>query len=257
MNDLNAIFDEVYRTDLVYVPDCWKLCGDAHCCSFMRYKSRFRILAQTDFQELPLLPGEFDYLADQGWLAQFEPYQRRRQSFVIDGRTVWHDCIVSQRPGCACNHATRPTICRLYPLMPCFDVDGALVGVEDAGIYEALEQTAGLPRVCRIEAVPLNQLTPFMNLASALARSPLLRFHLEAYRLTRLHVAERVAQRYGQSQGRDVFRVFEGLMLRAQLVDKPILTAALTQTMQRFDARWPGWDASLRGDTAQAMEAAA
>ena len=57
-----SVFETIYSTDLVYAPDCWKLCGDAHCCNFMRYKSKMSILGKNLFQELPLLPGEFEFL---------------------------------------------------------------------------------------------------------------------------------------------------------------------------------------------------
>ena len=141
---LAAIFEEVYRTELVYVPDCWKLCGDAHCCNFSRYKKRFRMIARTPFQELPLLPGEFEFLASKGWLAQFEPFEHRAVEFPLDGYTLRAESVVSLRPGCACEHATRPTICRLYPLLPVFGIGGDLVGVEQVGIYEEMERIAGM-----------------------------------------------------------------------------------------------------------------
>jgi hypothetical protein len=242
--ELRRIYDTVYATDLVYVKDCWKLCGDAHCCSFQRYKSRYRIIAQQPFQELPLLPGEHAYLAERGWLGQFAPVEFKAQTFEIDGRTLRYETLVSRRPGCACDHATRPTICRLYPLMPRFGLDGQLEGVEHTGIYEDMERIGGLPPACQVRAVPFDQMAPFLTLTGALASSPLLRLHLEAYRATRAHVAARLQARVEQT-GKDVFAAFEGALLRRALVDTPALHAELAALMQRFDARWPGWDAGL------------
>ena len=57
-----STFDRIYATDLVYAPDCWKLCGNAHCCNFSRYKSQMSILGHQRSQEIPLLPGEFDFI---------------------------------------------------------------------------------------------------------------------------------------------------------------------------------------------------
>ncbi len=241
-SELSAIYDTVYATELVYVKDCWKLCGDAHCCSFQRYKSRYRIIAQAPFQELPLLPGEHAWLAQRGWLAQFEPFEHRVQTFAIGARTLAYESIISRRPGCACDHATRPTICRLYPLLPRFNLEGQLVGVENTGIYEEMERIGGMASACRLEQLPFAQMTPFLRLTSALARSPLLLFALEAYRLSKQHVAQRLEQRV-QTTGKDVFAAFEGAFLRSALVDKPALHSELLQLMQAFDARWPGWDA--------------
>ena len=242
--ELAAIYETVYATDLVYVKDCWKLCGDAHCCSFQRYKSRYRVIAQSPFQELPLLPGEWAWLQQRGWAAQFEPCEFREQVFGIDGRSLRHESVISRRPGCACDHATRPTICRLYPLLPRFDLEGRLIGVERTGIYEEMERIGGLPAACKLEQLPFDQMTPFLSLAAALASSPLLRWHLEAYRLTKRHVADRLAQRVQQT-GKDVFAAFEGAFLRSALIDKPALQTELATLMQAFDQRWPAWDREL------------
>lgn len=242
--DLAAVYETVYAADLVYVKDCWQLCGDAHCCSFKRYKSQYRVIAQQAFQELPLLPGEWRWLQRSGWAAQFEPCEYRLQQVLIDGRSVRYESVVSRRPGCACNHATRPTICRLYPLLPCYDLEGRLVGVEKTGIYEEMEAIGGLPSACRIEHVPMGQLTPFLSVTSALSSSPLLRWHLEAYRLAKQHVAARLSQRVAQT-GKDVFVSFESALLRGALFDTPALHAELAALMRRFDSRWPDWDQAL------------
>lgn len=237
---LQAVYDTVYGTELVYVKDCWQQCGDAHCCNFQRYKSRYRLIGQTAFQELPLLPGEFDYLRQRGWTRQFEPFEHRVQPVEIAGRRFAYEAIVSRRPGCACDHATRPTICRLYPLLPVFDLEGALVGVEPTGIYEAMEQIGGLAPACRLQGMPFAQLGAFLTLCAALGRSPRLRWHLEAYRLAKAHAAERLAQRVQQT-GKDVFAAFEGAYLRGAVFDTGALAARLSRLVDEFDRRWPGW----------------
>jgi hypothetical protein len=77
-------WDAVHAIDLVYVQDCHRLCGDAHCCSFARHKARFRMLAQQPFQELPLLPGEYEHMAARGAWAQFGECERRSGAFVLE-----------------------------------------------------------------------------------------------------------------------------------------------------------------------------
>lgn len=248
---LHALYDRIYATDLIYVKDCWKLCGDAHCCSFQRYKSRYRLIAKTPFQELPLLPGEYGYLQARGWLAQFEPFEHRVQVFEVGQRQLRYEAIVSRRPGCACDHATRPTICRLYPLLPRFDLEGRLIAVESTGIYEEMERIGGLPRACQVDGVPFAQMPAFLALVGALAASPLLRCHLELYRLTKAHVAERLAQRVAQT-GKDVFQAFESALLRQALVEDTKLHSQLLACLYAHDARWPGWelaDPATRTDT--------
>jgi hypothetical protein len=112
--EIQDAFHQIYSTDLEYVPACWKLCGDAHCCSFARYKAKFKLIARKPFQELPLLPGEYEFLASRGWLKQFGDYDHQVSSYSFGSRSMRIESNVSRRPSCACDHATRPTIYRLY-----------------------------------------------------------------------------------------------------------------------------------------------
>ncbi len=97
-----AAFDKIYSTDLVYQPDCWQLCGDAHCCNFSRYKAKFKLIAKNHFQELPLLPGEYDYLETRGCLTQFSDFEHKVIEYTLDHRSIQVESIVSRRPNCAC-----------------------------------------------------------------------------------------------------------------------------------------------------------
>src|SRR5262245_3943711 len=143
-----SVFDEIYSTDLRYLKDCWTLCGDAHCCSFARYKARFRMLARTPFQELPLLPGEYEYLKEKGWLAQFGDFDHKVVEIVLKAGRMHVESIISRRPQCACDHDIRPTVCRLYPLLPTYDIYGRVTGTVNLGIYEELERIQGLEPAC-------------------------------------------------------------------------------------------------------------
>lgn len=225
-------FERLYATDLVYVRDCWKLCGDAHCCSFSRYKSRFRIMAQTSFSELPLLPLEYEFLQEKGWLAQFGDYDHKVTEYPLSDYTLTIHSIISRRPNCACDHATRPVVCRLYPLLPVFSVDGTCAGVETLGIYEELEQIGGLPPACQLESMPFDQLPKFLSFAGELAKSPQFLFYLEAYRLAKAAASERIRAAY--TPERDVFSVFEALFLRKRVFDHDSLKANLETLLERF-----------------------
>ena len=229
----------VHAIDLVYVQDCHRLCGDAHCCSFARHKARFRMLGQQAFQELPLLPGEHEHMAATGALAQFGDCERRRGAFALDAeRAVPYESIVSRRPGCACEHATRPTICRLYPLFPVHDVAGRLLGVEPQfGVYEELEALDGAPRACAVGSLPFEQLRLFLALCDHLARSPLHLFCLHAYRAAKRHVAEGLRRRLATSP-QSAFALFEWQLLKDRLVDRDALRAELTALADAFAAHY-------------------
>lgn len=225
--------DELYATDLVYRAGCHTLCGDAHCCSFARHKSRFAILGRKHFQELPLLAGEFEYLEGRGLLAQFGEFERKHFELALpDGRTIHADSIVSTRTGCACDHDTRPVICRLYPLLPVFELDGRLAGVERLTIYDELERIAGQPQSCAIDAIPLDQLDLFARFCRTLASRPEWLFQLAAYRLIKDHAAAGIATAVARD-GKDAFAAFEWGFLRRRLVDTTIVGPQLATLATR------------------------
>ncbi len=238
MDSLHAALDELYATDLVYVRDCWTMCGDAHCCSFARHKKRFTIMARQHFQELPLLHGEYEYLRDRGWLEQFGDHEHKAVELPLgDGRVVRAESIVSRRAGCACNHATRPVVCRLYPLLPVFAPDGKLVGIEDFGVFEVLERIEQIEPACAIREIPVQQLGVFLSFCAVLARSPMWLFQLEAYRITKAHVAAGIAADKAKS-GKDAFKLFEWGFLRDNLIRRPELAHHLAGLADAFSTRW-------------------
>lgn len=235
--DRDAIFERIYATDLVYVPDCYRLCGDAHCCNFARYKARFLFLGKTHFQELPLLPGEYEYLAERGHLAQFGEFNHKVVEYAIGAGVLRCESIVSRRQGCACNHATRTTICRLYPFLPRFDVSGRLCGVEEIGIYELLEQLEGLAPACRVTRQSPAEAAKFAAICRLIAADPKLLFFIEAYRVAKRNVAERLKCAKRDS-GKSAFSLFELRFLRGELFDQPSLRAELDALADRFQARY-------------------
>lgn len=233
MND--AYFDRIYSTDLRYVRDCYELCGDAHCCNFTRYKSKFMFMGRTQFQELPLLPGELDYLERHGLLKQFGDFEVRRTEFPIAQGIIRYEAIVSRRQGCACDNATRPTICRLYPLYPQYDATGALVGMETVGIYEELEKIGGMAPACQITTVPVTEMAAFISFANHIATNSAAAFHMEAFRLAKHAAAETVARAVAKS-GSSPFRAFELSMLRSTLFDTAALRAQLEALATEYQA---------------------
>jgi hypothetical protein len=227
-------FDAIYATDLVYVKDCWRLCGDAHCCSFARHKAKFAMMAKKPFQELPLLPGEYDFLARKGWLEQFGAHEHRVTERAISGQVVSFETLVTHRSQCPCEHDIRPTVCRLYPLMPVFNVAGHVTGLDTAGIFEDLEVIDGQPPLCKLEAAPFKQVDAFLAITSALAESPLLVFSMMAYRVGKAHVRERLAARKAQFPAKSAFALFEGSFLTKKLFDLVALDQELAALVAQF-----------------------
>lgn len=234
---LAALFEGLYSTDLVYQPDCWKLCGDAHCCSFARHKARFRLLARGGSQDLPLLPGEFEYLKTKAWQQQFRDFEHHEVAYDFGAGTVRLATVSSRRPGCACDHDTRTVVCRLYPLLPVFDIDGRLTGTEALGVYEELERLEGIAPACQLSALPFAQLQLFLRLCGLLGSSPAFLFHLAAYRAAKRNVFDRLAGEKART-GKSAFALFEGAFLRSRLLDHAALKAELATLHAAFETRY-------------------
>jgi hypothetical protein len=229
-------FPAIYATDLVYVPDCWQLCGNAHCCNFTRLKQRFRLLDAKKAQELPLLPGEHDYLRSIGALDQFGDHEHRVEHYAFGGRQMTIETIVSRRTGCCCEHATRTTVCRLYPFLPVLDENGRMSEVVRLGIFDVMEDIEGGERICKVEAIPPQERSKLEHLVAAITVDPTARFYLGAYHIAQEHVRERlIALRGERTVG--IFSVFEGAMLRRRLIDHEVLASRLTALADAIEAR--------------------
>jgi hypothetical protein len=230
-------FERIYATDLVFRPECWKLCGDAHCCTFGRHKARFALIGRNAAQELPLLPGELDFLQATGRLARFAAHEVRRAEYRFGPYRLGLDSLVIAEAACGCEHGARTTVCRLYPVQPVLDIDGRFVGIERLGIYDQLESLDGDTTICRIDAVPLAELPKLLAIVDAIVADPAALFHVMAYDLAHRHVRARVAARRGD-RPTSAFRVFETMFLKQELIDRAELDRTLGDLAVRFAARY-------------------
>lgn len=246
MEEAHSAFDRIYALDLVFTKDCYKLCGDAHCCSFTRYKSKFVFLGNKPFQELLLLPGEWQYLEQRGLTAQFGDHEHKEYAIPLGDRYVRAETLLSRRPYCACDHDTRTTVCRLYPALPVFDLEGRFIGLEPFGIFEELERIEQLAPACQIESVPFSQLEMLLRICAEIGSSPLTLFYATAYRAAKAHVRARLADQKLKRAQQTAFAHFENAFFRSQLFDDARLGAELDVIRARFSERYgPSFDAAL------------
>ena len=227
------LFDTIYATDLVFLKDCWKLC-DMHCCSgFARHKKHFRLIGQEHVNELQLLPGEYQFLQEKDWLHQFGDHDHRVIDFELDGNLLKLEAIVSRKPGCACEHDTRTTICRLYPLLPVFSIEGRLTGTEKAAIFDEMEAIDELKPICQVGSAPFPELNKFLAITQEIAKHPIQLFYLEAYRLTKQHVVHMLANEVDSGQT-SAFSLCEKAFIRGTLIDHSVLDAKLISLRGKF-----------------------
>ncbi len=232
-----SVFNKIYSTDLLYSQDCWKLCGDAHCCSFSRYKAKFALIGRIKSQELPLLPGEYEYLEKRGWLDQFGTFEHKVIDYTLDHRTLRVESIISHKPHCACNHDTRPIVCRLYPLLPIFDIDGRVTGTDIFGIYEELEKMDHLEPACKLTEISFNELQKFLTISSAIGQSPEMLYYITAYRITLKHIALSLSKS-GNDKNGSSFGLFEKALIRNQLINQSELKVQLISLADDFETRY-------------------
>lgn len=186
-----AMYDAIQRIDLLYQPECWKLCGDAHCCHFTRHKPPHA----RGHQEIPLLPGEWAYMQATGTLAGYPNARRTVLTFKLEAGPLRYESLTIRTDKCPCRHDTRPTVCRIYPLLPEFAVDGSFIGADKyMTIYEEVENLLEQKPACAVvDTVSPAEMDKLGQLASALAAEPVVMFHVMAYSRAKAHLRRMLA----------------------------------------------------------------
>ena len=195
MTILQTMFDTIYSTDLLYKSECWKLCGDAHCCSFSRYKGgRAR-------QNIILLPHEYAYMKQQGYLGQYNGANYLTETFQMTRAWLRLEMLsIETAPKtCPCTHAMRPTTCRLYPLLPVFEVGVGLVGVAIYyGLEDEIEKAVGMKVSCEIDRIAPIEIASFLKIANVIKSEPNVLFHVMAYDCVRRYVSNGLVRRQAE-----------------------------------------------------------
>ena len=92
-----------------------------------------------------------------------------------------YEAIKIPTTGCPCDHGRRPTVCRLYPLAPRYDLDRGFMGVDSTfSMMEIAEEFLGVPRSCRVDAVPFQELEKFIAISKAIETEPVIMFQFMA-----------------------------------------------------------------------------
>ena len=225
---LQDCFERIYASDLTFQPGCWELCGDAHCCHFSRYKANFSLIGNRPGQTLYLLPGELEFMKAKDLLSEFPAHTVTEHEFeVSESLTLhWHS-LDFETDECPCPHRLRPTICRLYPLMPAFTADGSVRDFERLAIYEDLQCETGQDSICELKSVPFSQLPDLMRIIEALRSNRTLLAASIAYLTTKRHVLRRVREKIESAPNLEPFAAFEALVIRRKAIDLEQLKAEI------------------------------
>src|SRR5688500_3170845 len=104
---VDAALDLIYSLDLVYRPECWKLCGDAHCCHHSRHKAKLP-MPGAPYTDLALLPGELSYMQRRGLLIQYQSYEVQELRLPLSRGELRVQSLKIPGQMCPCKHDIRP-----------------------------------------------------------------------------------------------------------------------------------------------------
>lgn len=145
----------IHSRPLIAVPDCWKLCGDGFCCANSHTDLQFRLMPKGGAGTVVIYLGdEYAWMRANGHIVCGE-----EKGDIIPPTTFdfgGPGPIVMRHARCGylgrCDGAiTKPLLCRSYPFIPVFSVDGALEDVLPASIIDATFQLKDGRRLCPLE----------------------------------------------------------------------------------------------------------
>jgi hypothetical protein len=200
-----------------------------------------KILGHRHKQELPLLPGEHAFLQERGYLADYGDAEHRVIDYPLNGGIMKLEFLIGHNDACACKHETRTTVCRLYPLLPLFNVDCDFTGLDaNFGIFEEIEAIDQADRACKLTSIPFAEMNKLLAITTAISQSPKAVFYTMAYQITKEHARKQLEKaKAAQKPERQMstLALFEGMFLLRQLLDQRILRPQLEDLSARFRER--------------------
>ena len=231
-------FDAIFNTDLIYAKDCWELCGDAHCCHFDRYR-KFAGDSERGFQKIPLLTGEYEYMKRRGLLNQYSEFEREVTCVTLVAGEFNFDLLsIPADRACPCDHSRRPTICRLYPLMPILSPTDKLIGVDaNCSQFEVVEDLGGMQRACQLTGTSFVEFGKFITICTAISRNPRTMFSAMFLHLF-LVMFRSTIKASMKKNGVTVFQAIQTLAGQESFVDQAKLADELDSLTNQFQAEF-------------------
>jgi hypothetical protein len=164
----------------------------------------------------------------------FGDFEHRVIDYPLNSGKIKADFIVSRNKNCACEHSTRTTVCRLYPLLPIYDIDGKMTGVDrHFGIFEEIEQIDGIERACKITNVPFDEVSKFFDIATEIGKSPKAVFYITAYSMAKAHARQQLAMGK-KTSGMSALALLERAFLSRRLLNQDVLRPQIEALAVKF-----------------------
>jgi len=220
------LFDVIYSTDVAFVKDCWKLCGDAHCCK--------------NNDNPPLLPGEYDYLLQRNLLSSFEKHTHTESKFTVAKGVVKYEALSFKPGGCKCKNDSRLSVCRLYPLRPIYSVEHGLIGVvEGMGVSDILEEMFQKEKSCKVNMVSFKEISKFVYIANAIYRQPDAFQAIMMYNIVHEHFKNAMLKRTLDMDPNEIAEFSNKPYLLLRVLGSKELKKEIDQFHEEFEKHYP------------------
>ncbi|MGA7323955.1 MAG: hypothetical protein WBX25_05630 [Rhodomicrobium sp.] len=234
----------IHSRPLIAVPDCWKLCGGGFCCANSHPDFQFRLMPPGGAGTVVIyLEDEYAWMRANGHIVCGEEHGASAPAFEFDfggpRPLVLRHSRCSYLGRCA-GAITKPLLCRAYPFMPVFGLDGALEDVLPASIIDATLHLKEGRRACpiddrnRLEAALVND----VELLAAL-RHPYIVFHTQAAAAFMESYRERLLawEGFHHLSGPGFWQAWEMAYLGRRLVDRDAVATRILSVYNALTAR--------------------
>lgn len=232
----------IHSRPLVAVPECWTKCGGGFCCSNDHPDFQFRLMPKGGQGTTILyLEDEYLWLKANGHVICGEENGATIAPMVFDYGGPRP--LVLRHAPCAylgrCNgKVTKPLLCRTYPAIPVFGLDGRLETTVPASIIDATFQLKDGRPLCPLpDSATTDALEKDPALAAALAH-PRLILHTQAVRAFIESYRQRLQAWEGFSlSGPAFWQAWELAYLGRRLVDRERVAAHVLRTFAALAER--------------------
>lgn len=232
--DLPVPWAQIYRTQFVFEDECWRTCGGGFCCSGNSPDFQFQLLL-TGGANLLYLTREYEFAHQHGVAADNLPDADPTSILKLDygdGHALSAVKVNCRLLGACDGCIDKPLLCRLYPFIPTFSIDGEIETLYPASIYELTSQAMGWTSPCSValkKSEYEERWTRDPNLLAPL-RHPYIMFHLAAYGLLVDSYRTGLAndRKLAGLDGVEFWRTWELVYLGGCLFDWPLIRAQLS-----------------------------